>query len=113
MDALPDTLATMRNAEVAQSPMTLSSFNKGPARKLRIFPKKFTSNCVSKALNSDTTPNFSLNDLQTNGRGTAKKQGDIGSLSALESLQQIGFVVMQVTGDIGSLSALSRLLHLV
>ena len=113
MDALPGTLATMRNAEVAQSPMTLSSFNKGPVRKQRIFPKKVTSNCVSKALNSDTTPNLSWNDLQTNGRGTAKKQGDIGSLSALESLQQIGFVVTQVTGDIGSLSALSRLLHLV
>ena len=97
MDALPGTLATMRNAEVAQSPMTLSSFNKGPVRKQRIFPKKFTANCVSKAFNSYT----------------AKKQGDIGSLSALEILQQIGCVATQVTGDIGSLSALSKLRHLV
>ena len=113
MDALPGTRATMRNAEVAQSPMTLSSFNKGPVRKQRIFSKKVTSNCVPKALNSDTTPNFSLNDLQTNGRGTAKNQGDIGSLSALENLQQIGCVATQVTGDIGSLSALTEPLLLV
>ena len=97
MDALPGTLATMRNAEVAQSPMTLSSFNKGPVRKQRIFPKKVTSNCVSKALNSYT----------------ARKQGDIGSLSALENLQQIGCVATQVTGDIGSLSALTEPLLLV
>ena len=97
MDALPGTLATMRNAEVAQAPMTLNSFSKGPVRKLRIFPKKFTANCVSKAFN----------------RYTAKKQGDIGSLSALENLQQIGCVATQVTGDIGSLSALSKLLQMV
>ena len=97
MDGLPGTRATMRNAEVAQSPMTLNSSSKGPVRKMRIFPKKFTANCVSKAFNSYT----------------AKKQGDIGSLSALENLQQTGCVATQVTGNIGSLSALSELPLLV
>ena len=91
MDALPGTLATMRNAEVAQAPMTLIS--KGPVRKLRIFPKKFTANCVSKAFNSYT----------------AKKQGDIGSLSALASLQRLDLANTKVEGDIGSLSALTSL----
>ena len=83
-DALLGTLATMRKSEVAQSSKTPSSINEDPVRKQRIFPKKFTANCVSKAFSIKVRASKSREKLCLS---FSQLLDDLSYTRALKSLQ--------------------------
>ena len=100
-DALLGTLATMRKSEVAQSSKTPSSINEDPVRKQRIFPKKFTAKCVSKAFSINATSNFIWKGTQVTG--------DIDNLRASKSREKVFLSFSQLLGGLSCTRVLMSL----
>ena len=89
------THAAMRKSEMALPSKTLNSTNEDATRKLRIFPKKFTANCVPKAFNIIAT---------SNSTSTEETQKYLDK----ESLKGLYLAGTQVTGELSRLNVLLK-----